>query len=99
MPRCKASRPTSAVTEREPRDGDLGRIAFVATTEHHAQQDQAVRADIIGSDQCRAEGYTVRGASPVLKLCRKLVEAGFNPSQRLTVVASYAPSSPCPCRT
>ena len=37
-----------------------------------------VRGDFIGSDQCRAEGHTVRGSSPVLALCRKLVEAGFD---------------------
>ena len=39
-----------------------------------------VRGDFIGSDRCQAEGHTVRGSSPMLALCRKLVEAGlFNP--------------------
>ncbi len=38
-----------------------------------------VRADIIGSDQCHAEGYTARSASPVLAMCRKLIGAGFDP--------------------
>ncbi len=36
-------------------------------------------ADIIGSDQCQAEGFTARGSSPVLAICRKLIEAGFDP--------------------
>lgn len=42
-----------------------------------------VHAEIIGSDKCRAEGYSARGPSPVLALCRKLVEAGFDPGRPL----------------
>lgn len=75
----KASRPTSATTEREPRDGDLGRIAS-ATPKDKVQQDRAIRADIIGLGRCQAEGHAVRGASPVLALCRRLVEVGFDPN-------------------
>jgi hypothetical protein len=37
-----------------------------------------IRADLIGSDQCHAEGITVRSSAPVLAMCRKLIEAGFN---------------------
>lgn len=44
-----------------------------------------VRGDFIGSDRCHAEGHTVRGSSPVLMLCRKLVEAGFDPNRSLCV--------------
>ena len=51
-----------------------------------------VRGDFIGSDQCRAEGHTVRGSSPVLALCRKLVEAGFDPTCSLCV---YRGDTPC----
>ena len=40
---------------------------------------KSVRAQIIGSGRCSAEGHTGRGLSPVLALCRKLVEAGFDP--------------------
>ena len=39
----------------------------------------SIRADIIGSDECHAGGYTVRSASPVLAMCRKLIEARFDP--------------------
>lgn len=42
-----------------------------------------LRAELIGSDQCFAEGVTVRGDAPVLKLCRRLLAAGFDPDCRL----------------
>jgi hypothetical protein len=42
-----------------------------------------IRAELIGSDQCRAEGLGARGYGPVLKLCRNLVAAGFNPARQL----------------
>ena len=38
-----------------------------------------IRAEIIGSDRCHAEGYTVRSSAPGLAICRKLIEAGFDP--------------------
>jgi len=37
-----------------------------------------VQAWLAGSSKCSAEGITARGPSPVLALCRKLVEAGFD---------------------
>jgi hypothetical protein len=40
-------------------------------------------AKLIGSDTCSAAGITVRGHAPVLTLCRKLVDAGYNPATRL----------------
>ena len=42
-----------------------------------------VRAELIGSDTCLAQGIKARGAAPVLLLCRKLVEAGYDPDQPL----------------
>lgn len=36
-----------------------------------------IHAEIIGSDRCQAEGLTVRGATPVLATCRKLLNAGY----------------------
>ena len=44
-----------------------------------------IRAKIINDDRCEAEGYTVRGYSPVLAMCRKLVVAGYNPATPLHV--------------
>lgn len=42
-----------------------------------------IRAEIIGADQCRAEGIGVRGAAPVLAICRKLIAAGLDPARPL----------------
>ena len=44
----------------------------------------AIIAQITGSDRCEAEGFSVCGnAAPVLAMCRKLVEAGFDPTRPL----------------
>jgi hypothetical protein len=77
----KASRPTTVNTVREPRKIDRlgGAIGFEANTAFHSIQGGTIRAEIIGSDQCSAEGYSVRHSAPILALCRRLVEAGFNP--------------------
>jgi hypothetical protein len=42
-----------------------------------------IRAEIIKSNRCDAEGYTVKASAPVLAMCRKLVEAGFDPATPL----------------
>jgi len=44
---------------------------------------QAIRADLIDSDTCTALGLTCNSASPVLALCRALVEAGHDPATPL----------------
>lgn len=59
------------------------RLEVLATTETSTGQDRAVRAEIIGSDQCAVEGLSARGASPVLALCRSLIRAGFNSARPL----------------
>ena len=46
-------------------------------------QPVRIRAALIGSDCCEAEGITVRAAAPVLALCRKLVTAGHDPERPL----------------
>jgi hypothetical protein len=43
----------------------------------------AIRAELTGSDRCSALGMTVRSSSPVLTLCRQLVEAGHDPATPL----------------
>ena len=44
---------------------------------------QRVRAELIGSDICTAHGITLYGYSPVLGLCRKLIDADHAPDQAL----------------
>ena len=45
--------------------------------------DLIVRAELSGDDTASALGITVKSGSPVLALCRKLVEAGHNPANPL----------------
>jgi hypothetical protein len=51
-----------------------------------------IRAEIDKSNRCDAEGYTVRNAAPVLAMCRKLVEAGYDPA---TPLHAYRGSTLC----
>jgi len=46
--------------------------------------DQApIRATLIGSDHCEADGIVARGHAPVLGLCRALLAAGYDPRRPL----------------
>jgi hypothetical protein len=42
--------------------------------------DIVVRSELTGDDTCSALGFTAKSSSPVLALCRQLVEAGHDPS-------------------
>jgi hypothetical protein len=42
-----------------------------------------IRAELDKSNRCDAAGYTVTGYVPVLGMCRKLIEAGFDPATPL----------------
>jgi len=47
--------------------------------DNHSQAlQQAIRADLIGSDTCIALGLAINSSSPVLALCRALVESGHD---------------------
>jgi len=39
-----------------------------------------IRAALIGGDHCVALGLKVRAVAPVLALCRKLMDAGYDPA-------------------
>jgi hypothetical protein len=45
--------------------------------------DIVVRSELTGDDSCSALGFTAKSFSPVLALCRQLVEAGHDPSMPL----------------
>ena len=47
------------------------------------KQPVPIRAALIGSDRCEADGISVRAAAPVLALCRKLVTVGHDPERPL----------------
>lgn len=42
-----------------------------------------IRPELSKSDTCTAEGITVRANAPVLALCRKLIDAGYDPDSPL----------------
>ena len=56
---------------------------------HNSEEDISatsaamIRAELIGGDTCSALGMTAKSGAPVLVLCRKLVEAGHDPSMPL----------------
>jgi hypothetical protein len=52
-------------------------------TEKQNSSVRVLRAELVGSEVCTAEGLTAVGAAPVLTMCRKLVEAGFDPESGL----------------
>jgi hypothetical protein len=42
-----------------------------------------IHAELDKSNRCDAAGHTVTGYSPVLGMCRKLIQAGFDPATPL----------------
>lgn len=61
----------------------FGLNGFVENTQLNDATQESIRAQIINSGEASAKGVTARGPSPVLALCRKLVEAGFDPGRPL----------------
>jgi hypothetical protein len=47
--------------------------------------DLTIHAELIGSDVCTAAGITVRSATPVLALCRRLIATGHDSATALHV--------------
>jgi hypothetical protein len=60
-----------------------GRQVFAEINYQEQVSQPPLRATLIGSNRCEAEGLSARGYAPVLKLCRNLVAAGFNPARQL----------------
>jgi hypothetical protein len=71
----------SAATDCEARK--IGTGKHQSSSPHKPQTQVAIRATLIGSDTCTALGMTIRAASPVLGMCRRLVKAGYDPDRRL----------------
>ena len=49
------------------------------------KQSPSIAAHLAGSRQCEALGITSTGRTPVLALCRQLLEAGVDPDSALVV--------------
>jgi hypothetical protein len=61
----------------------LGRHVVSQTNRQGQLPQVPIRATLVGSDRCAADGISARGYAPVLDLCRELVAAGFNPASAL----------------
>jgi hypothetical protein len=44
---------------------------------------EPITAAISGTDTCCADGIIAKASAPVLALCRKLIEAGYDPARPL----------------
>jgi hypothetical protein len=73
-----------------PATGDDGQRQGISFQQQNApaiasppNTTQALRAEIVGSNQAEANGVTARGHAPVLALCRALIEAGYDPDTPL----------------
>ena len=54
-------------------------------SKHTQSMTEPIRAEISKSNQCDAEGHTVKASAPVLAMRRKLVEAGYILLRRFTL--------------
>src|SRR5262249_5459489 len=52
----------------------------------------SLRAELTRSNIATAEGITARAESPVLALCRKLIEAGYDPATPLNAYRGQTPA-------
>ena len=75
-PRCGNSGDAQGIVE-------LASATVPHKTDRTETQAAPIRAALFGSDQCRAEGCTVRAASPILETCRRLTQAGYDPDRPL----------------
>jgi hypothetical protein len=67
-------------------DGGLPNVSSSATAERSSEiatPRQVIRAELHGSSSCTAEGLTVKSPSPVIGLCKALVDAGVDPATPL----------------
>jgi hypothetical protein len=76
---------TGAAKKTAKSTGAAGTAHSRIVSESNLQDfDQApIRAKLIGSDHCEADGIVGRGHAPVLGLCRALLEAGYDPRRPL----------------
>jgi hypothetical protein len=83
MAPINAATPAPAGAGYQPRIDRLA-SAIGPTDTLPARVTQApLRAELSGDDSCTACGLTVRGAAPVLALCRRLIEADHDPATPL----------------
>ena len=82
MPHQNGAGPAHRSDGGEAQSSVLGWLATATNSRPHTKL-QPVRADLIGADTAVAAGITATGHAPLLTLCRRLVEAGHDPSTPL----------------
>jgi hypothetical protein len=65
--------------------GNYSRWHAKSLTNNQASRlrQESIRAELVGSTVCTAVGLRVDTSSPVLAMCRRLIEAGYDPTTRL----------------
>jgi hypothetical protein len=97
--RCrKAAKATAASAARDlPELDRLGGTINSTAYRSYGKTQVTIRAKLVGSDICTAEGHTAHGAAPILSLCRKLIEADVDPdrpySDVLTLIVAIGVAS------
>jgi hypothetical protein len=75
----------NGVSGEDPASGNDHAAGLINPTFTKARlPTQVLTADMIGR-QCHCLGFTGSGSTPVLALCRRLVEAGYDPNSSLRV--------------
>ena len=82
MPHQNGAGPAHRGDGGEAQSSVLGWLATATDSRPHTKL-QLVRADLVGADTAVAAGITATGHAPLLTLCRRLVEAGHDPSTPL----------------
>jgi hypothetical protein len=83
MPHQNGAGPDHRGDGGEAQSSVLGWLATATDSRPHNTKLQLVRADLVGADTAVAAGITATGHAPLLTLCRRLVEAGHDPSTPL----------------
>ena len=76
----EAKSPGAVVALGASVSAQLGRQVIAEANRQQRFTQAPIRATLIGSNRCEAEGLSARGYAPVLDLCRELVAAGYNPA-------------------
>jgi hypothetical protein len=61
----------------------LGRQVIAEANRQERFTQAPIRATLVGSKHCEAEGIIAHGYAPVLNLCRALIKAGHDPKRAL----------------
>jgi hypothetical protein len=86
MSRHIAAEPAPARRETGPQSDRLGGAIASGNTPPRSKSRELttpIRATLIGTDRCDAEGHAVRAYAPALAMCRHLVAAGYDPAPPL----------------